>query len=274
MQFRAMHRSFFFCYHKVGSALCAKLAEKLAATFGWEAAAWAGQIKWIDPSKQITTFAHSLIEFDLSATPHKGVRLLRDPRDILVSGYLYHQRCRERWCINDHFDLTPPILPPRVPHSQAHRSEEWKRAYLINLGGLSYQQNLLTRDREEGLNFEMDRYTRWTIEAMLSWKPDPDTIDVKIEHFIANFDGTLELIFRHFGLPESDIPKALAAVRDEDLARMSDEQIAENPHIHSRSISKWKTMLTPQQIQQFDEKYAGAIAHLGYPASQSVLASS
>ena len=33
-------------------------------------------------------------------------------------------------------------------------------------------------------------------------------------------------------------------------------------------------MLTPQQIQQFDEKYAGAIAHLGYPASQSVLASS
>ena len=153
MQFRAMQRSFFFCYHKVGSALCAKLAGKLAATFGWQVAAWAGQIKWIDTSKQITTFAHSLIDFDLSAIPHKGVRLIRDPRDILVSGYLYHQRCQERWCVNDCFDLSPPILPPRVPHSQAHRSEEWKRAYLINLGGLSYQQNLLTRDLEDGLRF-------------------------------------------------------------------------------------------------------------------------
>jgi hypothetical protein len=106
---------YFFCYHKVGTALCANITRKIAACFGWQADYLLGPIKGVDPSKQIVTFAHPYIEFDLSTIPHKGVRLIRDPRDVWLSGYLYHQHCRERWCINEDFDLTPPILPPRVP---------------------------------------------------------------------------------------------------------------------------------------------------------------
>jgi len=259
-----MQRSYFFCYHKVGTALCANIARQIATRFDWQADYLLGLIKGVDSSKQIVTFAHSLIDFDLSTIPHRGVRLIRDPRDVWLSGYLYHQDCRERWCINETLDLTPPILPPRVPYSQQHRSEEWKRAYLLGLNGLSYQRNLLSKDRDSGLAFEMDRYADWTMQAMLAWKPDPDTIDVKIEDFMADFDGTLALILRHFGIREFDIPAALAAAASEDIARMSDAQIAANPNIHSRSISKWRTMLTLRQIEQFEALYGEAIARLGY----------
>jgi hypothetical protein len=262
-----MQPLYFFCYHKVGTTLSARIACKIAALFGWHADYLLGPISRVDASKQIITFAHSLIEFNLSTIPHKGVRLIRDPRDVWLSGYLYHQHCNERWCTNECFDLTPPIVPPRIPYSQHYRSEEWKRAYLVGLNGLSYQRNLLSKDRDSGLDFEMNRYTDWTIEAMLAWKPDPDTIDVKIEDFMADFDGTLTLMLRHFGIREVDIPAALTALASEDIARMNDAEIAANPNIYSRSISKWRTMLTPKQIQHFEARYAAAIGRLGYAGS-------
>src|SRR5262249_37323907 len=147
----------------------------ITTLFGWQKELHLGLVKCIDLSKQMVVFAHSLVDFELSAIPHKGVRLVRDPRDVWLSSYLYHQRCRERWCISENFDLTSPILAPRVPYSQQHRSEDWKRAYVEGLNGLSYQRNLLSRDADSGLDFEMNRYTDWTVEAMLAWKHDPST---------------------------------------------------------------------------------------------------
>jgi hypothetical protein len=254
----------FFCYHKSGTALCSAIAHKIAARFGWQANSLLGLVNSVDQTKQIVTFAHSLIGFDLSTVPHKGVRIIRDPRDVWLSGYLYHRHCNERWCINEGFDLTPPILFPRVPYSQQHRPEEWKRDYLAGLNGLSYQKNLLARGREAGLAFEMERYADWTISAMKAWKPDADTIDVKIEDFMADFDQTLMLILQHFGLSKADIPAALAAAASEDIGRMSDAQIERNPHIHSRSISKWRAMLVPQQVAAFEARYGAVIERLGY----------
>jgi hypothetical protein len=260
----AFMQMYFFCYHKTGSELCASIARKIAERFVWQADYLLGLVRSVDRSKQIVTFAHSLIDFDLSTVPHRGVRLIRDPRDVWLSGYLYHRHCRERWCINEQFDLTPPIRFPRIPYSQQHRSEEWKRAYIAGLGGMSYQKNLLARDQNAGRFFEMERYADWTISEMASWKPDPDTIDIKLEDFMADFDGTLALILRHFGVEDADIPSALAAAASEDIGRMTDTQLATNPHIHSRSISKWRGMLTPDQQRKFEARYGSAIAQLGY----------
>ena len=255
---------YFFCYHKTGTVLCTAIARKIAARFGWSAITLPGLVKSVDPAKQIVIFAHSLIDFDLQSTPHRGVRLIRDPRDVWLSGYLYHLHCSERWCINEQFDAASPILFPQVPHSQQHRSEQWKRRYIAGLGCMSYQKNLLNRSQDAGLTFEMERYANWTIEAMTSWRADRDTIDVKLEDFMADFDGVLTAILRHFGMSEVDIPKALSAAASEDVQRMSDVQIAKNPYIHARSISKWRAMLTPDQRERFEARYRSAIKQLGY----------
>jgi hypothetical protein len=257
---------YFFCYHKVGSSLCASIAQRIASRFGWNADCLLGLVNRVDRSKPMVTFSHSLIDFDLSSYPHKGVRLIRDPRDVWLSGYLYHRRCHESWCINEEFDVNSPILFPRVPYSQQHRTEEWKRHYIGGLGGMSYQKNLLVRDEDAGLSFEMERYAEWTISAMASWKADPATIDVKIEDFMADFDGVLTRILRHFGLSEADVPAALSSAAAEDIGRMTDSQLAGNPHIYSRSISKWRAMLTTEQLRNFEIRYGDAIEQLGYGA--------
>jgi hypothetical protein len=220
---------FFFSYHKSGTDLCGGLARRLAERFGWSREGHLGLVRQIDPAKRIVAFAHSLIGFDLSSRPHRGVRIIRDPRDIWLSGYLYHRSCTEPWCRNEYFDLRPPIGFPQVPHSQAHRAEDWKKDYIRALGGMSYQRNLFALDRDAGLRFELQRYAAWTIEAMLAWQPDPDTIDVKLEDFVADFDGVLTRILQHFGLSEPDIAAALAACAPEDINRMSDAQLEHFP---------------------------------------------
>jgi len=255
---------FFFSYHKSGTDLCGGIARRLAERFGWSRGAHLGLVTQIDPTMRVIAFAHSLIGFDLSCHPHRGVRIIRDPRDIWLSGYLYHRRCTEPWCVHENFDLWPPIRFPNVPYSQQHRAEDWKRAYIRGLGGMSYQRNLLTLDQDEGLRFELRRYAAWTIEAMVAWQPDPHTIDIKIEDLVADFDGVLSRILRHFGLSEPDIATALAVCAPEDIGRMSDAQLAQNPHIYARKISKWRDMLTPAQCKSFEALHDRAIKRLGY----------
>lgn len=224
-----------------------------------------GRVTHIDISSDIVLFAHSLIDFDISIYPHRGVRVIRDPRDILVSGYFYHQHCSEKWCINTNFDLSEPIIFPRVPLSQQHRTEEWKKNYLFALRGKSYQQNLIELDQNEGLCFEMDRYAEWTATAMSAWSiKSPDIVNCKLETIADDFDDTMKTLFRHLGLTPAETETALTLAAKEDIRRMDDRVLAANPHIHSRDISKWGRVLTSRQLTAFQGRHGTLISQLGY----------
>jgi hypothetical protein len=45
---------------------------------------------------------------------------------------------------------------------------------------------------------------------------------------------------------------------------MDDAALARNPHIHSRQMSKWRDLLSPAQIANFEKRYGSLIAGLGY----------
>ena len=147
-----------FSYHKTGTTLFDRVMRKLAERFGLSVTVQYGMAHHIDSHADIVLLPHSLSGFAL-ARPYRGVRVIRDPRDIWVSGYLYHCRTNEGWCVNTNFNPTPPITYPRVDFSLQHRPERWKRNWLARLNGKSYQQNLRERDRAAGLDFELAGYT-------------------------------------------------------------------------------------------------------------------
>jgi hypothetical protein len=253
-----------FSYHKSGTSLFLHVMTKVGQRLGRSLVNHYGLVQHLAVEPDIVLLPHSLLRAPLDR-PYRAIRLIRDPRDIWVSGYLYHRRCDETWCRNTDLDPTPPITWPRVDYSIAHRPEDWKQRYLAGLGGRSYQQNLLDRSTTDGLDFELRGYTGRTLETMRQWPLNgADALNVKLEDVMADFDGSMLRIFEHFGFTAGERQAALEAARPEDVRRMDDVAIAERPQIHSRTISKWRAFLSPAQVMHFETCHGDLIRDLGY----------
>jgi len=255
-----------FCYHKGGTMLLVGAFREIAQEFGLRFRTVLGRPDTI-PDADIILFAHSLVEPDELPRGFRGVHLVRDPRDVVVSGYLYHRRTDEAWCTNVSDDVSEPIRHPRVPYSQEHRPEAWKRAYLESLGGRSYQSHLLELPRDEGLAFELDHYGRWTLESMERWPGgDPRILELRFETIMADFDGAFGSLFRHLELEGEDLAAAMELAQRHDLSRRSDEELSEDPHVSSRNTTRWKGYFTDDLRRLFKERHGHLLVSLGYEA--------
>jgi hypothetical protein len=252
-----------FTYHKSGTVLFQNVMQRVAAALGLTCETRFGRVDALDRRPDIVVIGHSLLGFTLSR-PFRGVRIVRDPRDIWVSGYLYHRSCPEGWCVNTDFRTAAPIGYPRVDFSIRHRSERFKRDYLKRLAGRSYQQNLLDRDQASGLAFELAGYTAATLDAMRGWRKRPEVIDIKLETIAAAFDATMRRIFVHLGFDAGQCEIALGCAAAEDVARMDDATLAARAHIHGRELSKWRSFLTAEQVAAFERLHGDLIEALGY----------
>jgi hypothetical protein len=254
-----------FSYHKSGTSLILHVMTKVSERLGLTLTNHYGLVRRLDPDPDVILLPHSLLRAPLDR-PYRAIRLIRDPRDIWVSGYLYHLRCDEGWCRNADLRPTSPIAWPKVDYSVVHRPEQWKRRYLERLEGKSYQQNLLDRSLTDGLDFELEGYTGCTLTAMREWKLNAaDALDVKLEDVMADFDEVMRRIFDHFGFTADQSRAALEVARSEDVRRMGGTAIAERPQIHSRTISKWREVLSPAQVARFEARNGDLIRALGYP---------
>lgn len=261
------------CYHKVGTALLTKVFRDLCDEFGWTFKTVRGDCSTFPSDTDVVLFEHSLVDLSQAPQPYVGVHLIRDPRDVIVSGYLYHQRCHEKWCINTNFDLTEPIDYPQVPLSQQHRSPAWKRQYVQSLNQQSYQANLLARSPTEGLLFELHHYGAWTIDSMLAWDyQHSPCLELKFETVMADFDASFGAIFAHVGLTTEERQRALQVAARHDLNRMSSEQVQRNRHISSRQTQKWRNYFQAEHAIAFQERFGDALVTLGYESSNLWLA--
>lgn len=253
-----------FSYHKSGTTLFHVILRKIAERLNLRMAALFGMVDAIDPDLDMVLIGHALLRSH-PARPFRAVRVVRDPRDIWVSSYLYHRRTTEAWCTNMDFNPTPPITYPRVDFSFQHRSEQWKRGWLRRLDGRSYQQNLLDRDPAAGLDFELAGYTDCTLEAMRGWRfSGPAVMDVRLEDIMREFDASMARIFRHLGFTAPNLAMILEIAATEDINRMNDAELSGNTHIHSRAISKWRELLSSAQIAAFEQRHGELIDCLGY----------
>ncbi len=268
--FLARPPAYIFCYHKTGTILFSNVLQRLSARFGILTAKRGQLITRLPRRKQFVLFFHSALAEEANpAHQFRAVRIIRDPRDIWVSSYLYHRRCREPWCVHTQFDRSPPIGFPQADACMAHRPETWKQQFLARLDRKSYQQNLLDRDRDSGLLFELEGYTSCTLDEMRNWPfhGRPEVLEVKLEEICANFQPSMLSVFKHLGLSKEESKVALDLISNEDIGRMEDAQIAANPHIYSRQISKWRAMLSPSLLAEFERRFADLIVSLGYELS-------
>ena len=259
-----------FCYHKGGFTLLNKVFRQVSEENGWKLSVQIGKQAQLPMVSDVIIWSHPVVNLNNVKIPFIGVHFIRDPRDIIVSGYLYHCRTKEAWCVNTDFSLTPPIMFPRVPMSQQYRSEDWKINYIKSLENKSYQSNISNLPQYEGLLFEMNNYGAWTINKMQEWDYSRDNIlEVKFEDLMANYDLTFQSVFEYLNFSKAQIESALNIVTEHDLGRKSDEEIAKMDHVFSRKTTKWRSYFEQGHKTVFLDKFGEALINLGYETSNT-----
>ncbi len=197
---------------------------------------------------QICFHDHSDLDAELRAGGCRAVFIIRDPRDVIISGAHYHTNSTEKW-----------LHKPRP-----------------GLGGLTYQQKIssLPNDEERYL-FEMARAGGATIRSMLSLVGNlgPESYVARLENLTTDYDlMEYHRIFSFLGFRGDAIPSLLSIAYRRSIFS---GRIPPSLHVRSGKPAQWKTHFTPRVLRAFMQEFPDAPERLGYePSSEAALVGS
>ena len=173
---------------------------------------------------------------DLGARVYRGSHLIRDPRDVVISGYHYHRRTDEAWV--------------REPKDR--------------FGGLSYQAFLNTVDEHDGLMAEIERSARSSIAEMAGWSySTSEILELRYEDAIRDEVGTFTRLFRFYGFTDDGVGQGLKIV--EQFSRGHGRQAGgADPHVRSGDPGEWRRHFDADHIARFKELTGDLVVRLGY----------
>ena len=141
---------------------------------------------------------------------YRAVHVVRDPTQVLISGYLYHRR-----------------LPG---------DESWLFEPSPELGGGTYAERLASADQLGPTNAMLaeiamaDDELRALALAYRDVERDPRGMNVKLESFFEDFDGTMGAVLRFLEFEEGDVGEMVKLAGEFDVGRWSQEELAANEH--------------------------------------------
>ena len=160
------------------------------------------------------------------------VRFVRDPRDLIVSGYFYHKRSAEPW-----FRMRSP-------------TEEYWQAINGRLpagmpSGPSYAEYLQSLDREAGLLAEME-FRDAHLQSLREW-PDDERIQlIRYESILGNERKVFSEIADFYELGRFEQAR-IARLAD----RYSSRRRSTDKHIRNPQPAQWREHFTPAVEARF-----------------------
>lgn len=180
--------------------------------------------------------------------PFRISRFIRDPRDLIVSGYFYHRRGAEPWT--------------RI---EAPTPEDWVFANGVvpeglRAAGTSFARYLQSLPEEEGLLAELE-FRAGHLESMARWPVSHRHIVIyRYEEVVGNEAACLRDLLGFYGV--TPVERLLGGwfARRHSLRRR-----AGDPHIRNPAAGQWRERFTPRVRRAFEARHPGLVKQLGYP---------
>lgn len=175
-------------------------------------------------------------------------RFVRDPRDLVVSGYYYHRRGAEPWCeLVSPTDADWRVVNGVVPHQLAP--------------GQSFATYLREASLEDGLLAELE-FRQRHLESMRQWpEADPRVLVQRYEDVLGHEVAAFDRIFRFLELPEWT--RRIGVVHAWRLRAARRRRRSE--HIRDPRGGQWREVFTPAVVRRFDERHGDLLERYGYP---------
>lgn len=178
-------------------------------------------------------------------------RFVRDPRDLLVSGYHYHRKGIEAWTTR------------LVPTAESWRATGARPAALQD--GESYADCLRRISVEDGLIAEME-FRAPHFCSMLAWPADARIRVWKYEDILGREGETMDEVVAHYGWEPSD-PRRITVRQEGERWRAGDGRLAWDAHVRDPRAGQWRDLFTPAVARAFTARFPTLIADLGYAAA-------
>lgn len=180
-------------------------------------------------------------KMDLPAlVPYRGIHVMRDPRDMIVSGYHYHKWTYETW---------------------VHRPDA---------NGRSYQDKLNAADRTTGLFMEIDHFIFFYRALLEDWDmDDPGIFEVSYEALMGGErDDLYRQMFAHLGCAGEQLQIGIELMRlfeaKKRTGRSKDAAKARHQHIRSGRSEQWREELEPQHLAYIEAQLGPVLRKFGY----------
>lgn len=175
------------------------------------------------------------------------VRMVRDPRDMLVSGYFYHKRSAEHWCdLVDPTDVDWMMVNGAVPTSLP-----------ANQSLAGYLEGATV---EEGLLAEID-FRRHHYASMLEWpEQDPRIRLFRYEDIVGDEIRAFGEIFDFLGVSGAARWLGLFVAGRQRASR----QAGRLSHIRNPDSGQWRRHFTERVAATFNERYGAVLDRYGY----------
>lgn len=180
------------------------------------------------------------------------LHLIRDPRDVLLSGARYHE-------------------------TASGKQERFLHSPRPALGGKSYQEHLQgLPELADKLDFEMRNMHQKTLEQMRSWPyGHPRALDLRYEDLIADEDAALfGRVLAFFGLTGAEAEVARRIYLENSLfggleAQGSTGRVA--GHVVSGAARQWPAALPRKSAAAYLDRHGADLIALGYEQDESWL---
>jgi len=134
----------------------------------------------------------------------KYIILVRDPREILISGYLYHLKCSEKWAIsknNFYYDFWKDYHFNKDEVKKYYKFIQFTHNFNKNE---TYQNKLKKFNQDDGILYELNNVAFLTFSGMINidFINKKNVFILKFEDYQFNFDKTLLKFFDFLQIPE------------------------------------------------------------------------
>lgn len=249
-----------FSYHKCLTVYFQRIMRELAEEFGFSYAHCQSDASKFSRLLH-TTAGKRFVSLNNVPVPGldamadlRGSHFIRDPRDLLVSGYRYHLWTEEKAFRDPSFDWSVILEDPWFAE---HVESDPDRAPR----NISYLEYLNTLPMERGMILEMLRLGP-AFQQMKDWNyRNPHIVEMRYEDIIGREAEAMEIVFRHYGLRADVLARGLQLV---EVHSLKNQQKGGARHVRKGTARQWETEFSPRMLELFNLRHQNLLVVLGY----------
>jgi len=198
----------------------------------------------------------------------KYILIIRDPREIVISGYLYHKKCNELWAINKSYSYYYFWDKYHFKKSNLIKNKKYIDFSKKISIDQNYKSQLNNLNEEDGILHELNNISFLTLSGLNNYDfyNKKNIIIIRFEDLIFNFKKTLEKILNFSEINDVNKSKIYNEVNKYNLFDNKDgikfhENFITN---YNLDLNRYKNYFTKRINNEFNNNYKGLLRLLKY----------